>query len=209
MTATSAVNLDSGTFPYKLPPVFKPYLEQFADEPVKSAQRLELFLKRRGNDAIGYFLLGWMYLRLGEREGALKLAQMAASFAPGTVRLSIAPYLFSHPAFTQAPIVGNTLETAHNDAPMSLSLSDLDHLIELLSDAESSRISIDSSYNNNHDLSEATEETVGDIASPTLASILVSQEKWSDALAMYERLDKGTGVYQKEMSELRERLARR
>jgi hypothetical protein len=190
-------------FPYALPQSLQHYAETFSSEPVKSVQRLEGFIKKRGNDPLAYLLLAWMYREQGQIEDALRYAQMAACFSPGTNRLQLAPYFFSHPDFFDAPAGSvENMEIPTVSGP-SIAFPDLDQLIDQLSQSAPGRIEFDAGYDNDRDLSERTLEDAGDIASPTLAAILARQGKTTDALVMYQKLDGGSGQYAKEIEKLR------
>ena len=83
--------------PFEIPQSLNTYLNRFQSDPDKGIADLEAFLKKRGMDAVGYFLLSWLCLNNGRKEEALRHALKAKSFAPGSPFFQHLHYFLVHP----------------------------------------------------------------------------------------------------------------
>ncbi len=201
--------------PFEIPQSLSTYLTQFENDPEKGIANLEAFLKKRGMDAVGFFLLSWLYHRNDQKEKALHYALKAKCCAPGSPFFQHLHYFLIHPDHFEAwkpsvtdaepevesvPEVGSVPEVEsvpeaeakpHAESeltgqPTETALN-LDQLIEMLSDAENNRITIMPDQDDDRNLGEKSEK-VGDIASETLAKIYEKQKKFSDALRTLNKL---------------------
>lgn len=179
------------SFPFPLPESLKSHLELFNRKPDKAIEGLHKHLKRRGNDAVGYFLLGWLYLQSGDQVNALKCASMAKAFAPGSPFFNYLPYYFQHPdhfdawmpEFTSAYTGNSTLHT-ENDHRFFV---DIDRLIQQLSNPEATRIRL----NQQDDAQKAKHPPMqrgDDLATLTLARIYENQGRITEAIKVLQTI---------------------
>ncbi len=177
------------SFPFKLPDSLKSHLELFEKEPEKAIGMLERHLRRRGNDAVGYFLLGWFHLQTDNKDKALYYAGMARTFAPGSPFFHYLPYYFQHPRTFDAWVPG---EQSSRQPAMKSGRSanrfflDIDSLISRLSNPDAKRIRLDQLPEK--DLTHAPLKNGDDIATPTLAKIYEEQKQYKAAIRVYEAL---------------------
>lgn len=127
--------------PFEIPWSLNSYVSRFKTRPDKGIEQLETYLHRRGQDAVGYFVLAWMYFRKGDLEKALELALKAKCYAPGSPMMEHLHYYFLHPDRFQAEVPAGppiTIKTGEHlqDHPSA----DIDDLINRLSQRETSRI---------------------------------------------------------------------
>jgi len=181
-------------FPFVLPKSLHSYLETFPNDPAKTTDRLEQQLKKRGYDAVGYFLLSWFYIQQENKVKAIENALIAKTFAPGSPFLEYVHYFFVHPDQFEANIPQNV----HRDSKKrnkSISaanfLLDLESLISKLSQVESHKITIHQEkmeeIGDSIDLSQVSID-IDDIASETLAKIHALQGHKVEAINIYRRL---------------------
>ncbi|MDZ7693336.1 MAG: hypothetical protein U5K69_19840 [Balneolaceae bacterium] len=64
---------------------------------VAITNKLKNHLKKRGPDAVGYFLLAWFYHVEGNKDKAIRAALKAKVFAPGSPLMDKLHYYLSHP----------------------------------------------------------------------------------------------------------------
>lgn len=178
--------------PFNIPKSLSSYVEKFEDNPEKITLKLRKHLKKRGPDAVGHFLLSWFYYLQNKNEQAILEALKAKTYAPGSPLMEHLHYFLVHPEKFEAAI------PAHSYTSTSLKLQqgsrtspilDLDRLIQLLEEVESSRIRIpgdDEPYDDS-DLSEEAEK-IDDVISETLANIHAKQGRKKEAISMFERL---------------------
>lgn len=83
--------------PFEVPPSLSSYLNQFEHNPDKAIANLESFLKKRGMDAVGYFLLSWLYHNNEQKDEALHYALKAKFCAPGSPFFQHLHYFMMHP----------------------------------------------------------------------------------------------------------------
>ncbi len=177
--------------PFEIPRSLSSYLTQFESDPEKGIANLEIHLKKRGMDAVGYFLLSWLYHKNNQQRQAIHYALKARCCAPGSPLFEHLHYFLVHPERFNAwkPFEVdiqeiNGKQSAEDDTGHTL---DLDHLIEQLSEAENKKIAISADQTDDRNLSEKSEQ-VGDIASETLANIYEKQERYKEALNTLEML---------------------
>lgn len=189
ITATITTNMHQ--FPFKIPKSLYSYAELFEDAPFKTIKRLKKQLRKRGPDAVGYFLLAWFYHLLDDNQNAIREALRAKTYAAGSPLMEHLHYFLVHPEVFEATVpaqiyaTGKTFIQGTRKSP----LLDLDALISMLEEVESQRIRIpskDEPYND-VDLSEDA-GNVDDIASETLAKIHILQGNRAEAIAVYQKL---------------------
>ena len=134
--------------PRKIPHSLRSYLEQYQKDPERAIERLEKHLKRRGPDAVGHYLLAWLYHLKGDRKKAVENAWRAKIFAPGSPAMERLHYYMAHPDHFDAWTPGHDdvgtarmHSTEHRHA-----ISDLDSLSSRLSSVKTTRIQRDRSY---------------------------------------------------------------
>lgn len=88
--------------PFEIPQSLRGYLTQFENDPDRGIANLEAFLKKRGMDAVGYFLLSWLYFNNGQKEDAVQCALKAKCFAPGSPFFQHLHYFLVHPDHFEA-----------------------------------------------------------------------------------------------------------
>lgn len=199
--------------PFELPQSLASYFDHYREEPQKAIQRLEAQVKKRGADAVGYFLLAWLYHQQGQNDRAMEAALRAKTFAPGSPFLENLHYYLSHPDSFNAWKPEPTADTYLRHASKSMKTGpvlNLDALIERLAEAESSGIPISAKkMGEQNDGSNLEKEDTDDIASDTLANIHEAQGKTEAAIRTYERLmklNKGKKeFYREKIKELKKR----
>jgi len=177
------------SFPFKLPDSLNSHLELFEKQPEKAIGSLQRHLKRRGNDAVGYFLLGWFYLQTGSKEKALYYANMARAFAPGSPFFHYLPYYFQHPKSFEAwvPEHQNGPQTAlKSKKQKNRFFLDIDALISRLSHPDAKKIRLDAV--SGEDLKHVPFKDGDGIATPTLAKIYEQQKQYREAIKTYKKL---------------------
>lgn len=176
-------------FPFSLPESLSSYLNQFPDQPERVLERLRSFLKKRGQDAVGYMLLAWLYFKNGEKDRALTTALQAKRYAPGSPLLEHFHYFLLHPDGFDAEIPDKAgVNRSAPDSQSEVSF-DLEKLINRLSETSGSTIKEpdESPLSEEEDLSKKTTQ-IQDIATQTLASIYERQGKLEEAITIYEQL---------------------
>ena len=182
--------------PFEIPQSLSSYITQFEKDPEKGISNLENHLKKRGMDAVGYFLLSWLYYLNGQKSQAIHFALKAKCFAPGSPFFEHLHYFLTHPDHFQAwkpfssdPAGMGSQEEAVEPATQALQL---DRLIEQLNEAETRKITIKPESDTDEKLEEPdlgeNSMKVGDIASETLARIYEKQNKYDEALRTFEKL---------------------
>ncbi|MDG5766124.1 hypothetical protein QA596_01510 [Balneolales bacterium ANBcel1] len=171
--------------PFDIPRSLSSYLTQFESDPEKGIANLESHLKKRGMDAVGYFLLSWLYHNNQQQKEAIHYALKAKCCAPGSPLFEHLHYFLVHPQRFDAWKPFQETDPVHDgrepgDAPSGHTL-DLDRLIEQLSFAENKKITISPDITDDRNLSVKSEK-VGDIASETLAKIYEKQGRYSEAV---------------------------
>lgn len=176
--------------PVHIPRSLKSYLDQYQRDPEKTIEKLEAHLKKRGPDAVGFYLLSWFHHYNENTEKAIASAWKAKVFAPGSPTMENLHYFMSHPQKFKAwkpfkPIIKNQVNK--NNDSKNLPISDLDSLIDKLSSIESKRIRMDETAEEGPDLSEESSK-VEDIVTETLALIYEKQGNNSAAIHAYQKL---------------------
>lgn len=177
--------------PFEIPKSLTSYAEQFEDDPAKAISRLKQQLKKRGPDAVGYFLLAWFYHCKDMNEQAVEEALNARIYAPGSPFFQKLHYYLSHPRlfkawtprFSTSP---NKKSFISSNEPGPV-LKNLDSLIHKLSTVESKRIH-PSDLPKGESLEKKRTNDVDDIVSETLASIHEKQGKIEAAIRTFKRL---------------------
>lgn len=183
------------TFPFELPQSLQSYLETFPNDPEKTIDRLEMQLKKRGFDAVGYFLLSWFYYSKENKVKAIENALIAKSYAPGSPFLEYVHYFFVHPDQFDASIPQHLHRDSRKRAKSVSATSfllDLESLIKKLSQVESQKITVHQDSMNSDediDLSQSSID-IEDIATETLAKIHILQGNKEQAIRIYELLSK-------------------
>lgn len=179
------------SFPFPLPESLKSHLELFERKPERAIEGLHKHLKRRGNDAVGYFLLGWLYLQHGDQVNALKCASMAKAFAPGSPFFSYLPYYFQHPDRFDAwmPGLQNEVKTSGSyEAESDLRFFvDIDRLIQQLSNPEATRIRLNQREDNDS-VKHRPLNSGDDLATLTLAGIYENQGRINEAIKVLQTI---------------------
>ncbi len=173
--------------PFKLPPSLASYAEQYQKKPEKTIKRFKKQLRRRGPDAVGYFMLGWFYYQQNEKEKAIDCALRAKTLAPGSPFFEKLHYFFSHPGLFAAWRSPGFESAGVNHIPPSGS-SDLNSLIEKLSGVDTKRIQIDSEFKSAGNNRPYDTKEVDDIVSETLAKVHEQQGNNNDAIRTYRAL---------------------
>ena len=178
--------------PFELPPSLAIYAEQFEEDPDRTINKLEKHLKRRGPDAVGYFLMAWFHVQSNDMQKAIENALKAKTYAPGSPFLEYLHYFLIHPEAFQAWIPSESRVSPVNESSVYIQpadfIHDLESLITRLTEAENKKISLDpDSSAPSEDLSVPS-QSVDDIATETLAYIYEKQGKLEEAKAMYQRL---------------------
>lgn len=197
--------------PFELPQSLVSYFDHYREEPDKAIQRLESQVNKRGPDAVGYFLLAWLYHQQGQSDKAMRAALQAKTFAPGSPFLEKLHYYLAHPQSFKAWKPEPSADTYLRHAGKSMKTGpvlNLDALIERLAEAESAGIPISAKrMGEKKDDSSLKKEDTDDIASDTLANIHEAQGKTEAAIQTYERLKKlnrdKKDFYQEKIRELR------
>lgn len=194
-----------------IPESLRTYAEKFKEDPAEAIQRLEVHIGKRGNDAVGYYLLSWFFHYTEQRDKAVKAAWKAKIYAPGSPVMEKLHYYMQHPETFRAWNPDEPTKTGRGGAPsqnQGYPIPDLDSLIEKLSALDSERIRIDlntSSDPEDTDLSSLSER-VDDIVTETLASIHEKQGNYQEAVRTYQRLMEANPDrkehYQQEMNRL-------
>lgn len=177
--------------PFNIPKSLSSYVETFEGDEDNVIEKLKRHLKKRGSDAVGYFLLAWFYHVKGENTLAIKQALKAKTYAPGSPLMEHLHYFLVHPELFDAIIPSQRYQSSRRlqQASRTSPVLDLDKLIEMLEAVESQRITIpiDGEPVNGNDLSEASKD-VENIVTETLAKIHALQGQKEEAIKMYEKL---------------------
>lgn len=179
--------LNQTTFPYPLPPSLKSYAEAFTSDQEKTIKRLRNLLKKRAYDAVGFFLLSWMYRQYGDLDSAEDVANSVRCFVSGSPLLSNASYVLQSPDFPEVVVYDkNHRETFRHEESLesTYAVNDLDSLITQLSSASGIRFSNDEAIDPEADLSEHS-ISVDEIVSETLANIALSQGNHQEAARLF------------------------
>ena len=175
--------------PFDIPDSLGSYLAQFESNPDKGIANLEAYLRKRGMDAVGFFLLSWMYLKSNRQDEALNYALKAKCYAPGSPFFEHLHFFLAHPDQFQAPKPTGT-DIIQVESPTGYQTAEslnLDQLIEKLNEAGDKKITIAAGTSDDRNLSEKSGMT-DDIASETLARIYEKQEKYDHALRTLDKL---------------------
>lgn len=198
--------------PFEIPKSLASYVEHFENDPLNATTRLKKQLKKRGPDAVGYFLLSWFYHLKGMDEKAIEEALKAKTLAPGSPFLEKLHYYLSHPNTFDAwkPVSTDYSESvsspaANNAGPI---LEDLDMLIQQLSEVEAVKIAIPSETELKGEANWDNKlDDTDDIVSETLANIHEKQGKTDAAINTYKQLKKlnqeKKDYYKEQISRLR------
>ncbi len=176
--------------PFELPESLKSHVELYDTDAEKAILKLERHLKRRGYDAVGYMLLSWFYYRRGDKKQAANCAVRARVYATGSPFFDYLPYFLEHPDGLDAwrPHIPAFVSGSYDTIPENGIHVDLDHLIKRLSEAETKKIRL---KKDNKDEKPEARLPVGDgIATETLAKIYESQEKYKQAIEVYEKISR-------------------
>lgn len=186
-------------------------MEQYESDPQKSIDRLEMHLKKRGLDAVGYFVLACLYHKLENHALAMKNAFKAKSYAPGSPLFESLHFYLLHPQKFNAAV---PIKSTKSDDPYPPDNShydlNLDSLIAKLSAAESLKVELPlDNSDGNTDLSIPA-QMVSDIASETLSKIYEKQGKYKHAIESLKTMQKVKPLlankYQKDIDRLAELL---
>lgn len=177
--------------PFNIPQSLKFYVEKFEENPDTVTRKLRVHLKKRGPDAVGYFLLAWFLHLQDKKQEAIRAALTAKIYAPGSPLMEHLHYYLIHPEKFDADVPAEEYSSTQvrlQQGQRTSPVLNLDKLIALLEAVESERIRIptEGPYND-MDLSKAAEE-VDDVVSETLAKIHLNQGRKKEAIKMYERL---------------------
>lgn len=177
--------------PFEIPQSLASYAEHFEDEPRRAITRLKKQLKKRGPDAVGYFLLAWFYHLQDMNEEAVEEALKARIYAPGSPFFRKLHYYLSHPdtfdAWTPtspSPVSRKQDSTSQRHGPVF----NLDSLIEQLSQLESQSIRPDKELLKGESKEVGNSDDVDNIVTETLAKIHEKQGKINAAVQSYRRL---------------------
>jgi tetratricopeptide (TPR) repeat protein len=176
--------------PFEIPASLSSYITQFESDPDKGIEKLKTYLKKRGSDAAGYFLLAWLYHTNGQQEEAIESALKSKCCAPGSPFLEHLHYFLVHPEqFNAWKPFNDDVEKRKPESSVLQSgfTIDLDLLIEQLSKEENRRITIPTDHRDDRDLGKNSEK-VSDIASETLARIYEKQKRYDEAVRTLEKL---------------------
>lgn len=197
--------------PFDIPQSLASYYEYFQKEPDSAVERLKKQLKKRGPDAVGHFLLAWLYHLQDRNELAVEESLKAKNLAPGSPFLEKLHYYLSHPQLFDAWAPEQEYSVAKSTQPFTTEgepvLENLDGLIEKLSKVESKKISVpDKQQEESQKSSFQPVDTVDDIVSETLAKIHEQQGKTEKAIQAYRRLkhirEEKTEYYDKQIARL-------
>lgn len=199
--------------PFELPKSLVSYADHFQHEPEKAIARLKKQVQKRGPDAVGFFLLAWLYHVQGNQEEAVSHALKAKNCAPGSPFFEKLHYYLIHPQSfdawkpdTQAADLKRNKSRMKDTGPVL----DLDALIERLADAESEKIQLSADKLDQKKSGMASEgDQADDIVSDTLANIHETQGKTEAAIRTYERLKRlnkeKKDFYQEKIDELKKK----
>jgi tetratricopeptide (TPR) repeat protein len=194
--------------PAHIPQSLRSYLAHYQENPDNTIKKLEAHVRKRGADAVGYYLLSWFYHYNGDSDNAVKAAWKAKIYAPGSPAMELLHYFMKHPKKFKAwkptkqviksHMVERSLRKVHP-------ISDLDSLIEKLSTVETKRITFDLNSEDGPDLSEESSR-VDDIVTDTLADIHEKQGNMEAAIETYQKLMQlhthKKGFYKKQIERL-------
>lgn len=180
-------------FPFQLPKSLASYTETFSNDPDKTIERLENHLKKRGYDAVGYFLLSWFYLNKENKAKAIEYALKAKTFAPGSPFLEYIHYFFTHPDAFAAFVPKDSFRDGKKiKKTLSVSnfLIDLETLISRISQIEGQKIMLRSTSEEDADEIDLSIHSIDidDLATETLATIHINQGNIENAILIYKRL---------------------
>lgn len=178
--------------PFKIPKSLASYAEHFEQQPFEAIKRLKKQLKKRGPDAVGHFLLAWLYHLKGMDEQAIDEAHKARIFAPGSPFFEKLHYYLSHPNTFEAWTPDSTSVSSSQKSSTTEEhgpVLNLDSLIQKLSSVESTPIRPDKKEEPTDEIHEMiSADNVDDIVSETLANIHEQQGKLDAAIRTYNRL---------------------
>lgn len=195
--------------PFEIPKSLGSYAKHFEDDPIRAITRLKKQLKKRGPDAVGYFLLSWFYHLKNMNDQAVEEALKARIYAPGSPLFRKLHYYLSHPDTFEAWTPDSSRRPSRKRTSSSGQpgpVFDLDDLIQKLSNVESTRIRPEKEM-----LSEGSQEAdssddVDNIVTETLAKIHERQGKRKAAITTYKRLQhlhpEKKGYYRQQISRL-------
>lgn len=176
--------------PFQIPKSLASYVEQYEEEPQKTIERFKKQLKRRGSDAVGYFILAWFYYQQNNKEQALECAIRAKNLAPGSPFLEKIHYFFSHPDLFNAWLIDPQNSSNKYNEVVSPSGSSLNSLIEKLSSIEREKLRVDHQQKNANNTYQQPfdKKEVDGIISETLAKVHEEQGNNDTAIQMYQAL---------------------
>lgn len=194
--------------PFQIPKSLASYVEQYEKNPVKTIERFKKQLKRRGPDAVGFFILAWFYYQQGEKEKALQCAIKAKTLAPGSPFLENVHYFFSHPKLFDAwRSTSSNVANSYNEISSSSSTG-LNSLIEKLSSAQNQKINMNTNTGSKSRKNQQPYDNkeVDSIVSETLAKVHEAQGNNTAAIRMYKILrdtkTDNSGFYDTKIKEL-------
>jgi tetratricopeptide (TPR) repeat protein len=181
--------------PFDIPKSLSSYADHFDREPIKAITRLKKQLDKRGPDAVGHFLLAWLYHLKDMDDEAVDAALKARIYAPGSPFFQKLHYYISHPkAFDAWTPDQSTISQTQSSTSVDEHgpVLDLDSLIQKLSEVESERIRPSEETDDSQPGSEEhlSSDDVDNIVSETLANIHEQQGKMDAAIQTYKRLKK-------------------
>ena len=179
------------TLPEHIPPSYQSYVDLFESDPSAATEKLQNHIKKRGNDAVGYYLLAWFLHKQGFKKEAVQNAWKAKLYAPGSPLLEQFHYFLAHPKSLNAwkpEGQASGFQKRFHETDRSHPVMDLDNLIDKLSSVESTRIKAkEGKEEPGPDLAEES-SNVDDIVSETLAAIYEKQGNLEAALSAYQKL---------------------
>ncbi len=179
------------SFPFKIPKSLNSYVEQFEGDPEKVIEKLKKQVRKRGQDAVGHFLLSWFYHVQEDTDNAIHHSLIAKTYAPGSPLMEHLHYFLIHPEKFEATVPKKQrkdIKRKRWTAKRSPKL-DLDKLIDMLSAVEGLRIQLPTEGEVADDRDLSTEsEGVDDIITESIAKIHISQGKKKEALRVYSKL---------------------
>jgi tetratricopeptide (TPR) repeat protein len=179
------------SLPEHIPPSYQSYVDLFESDPASATEKLQAFVKKRGNDAVGYYLIAWFQHKQGLKKEAVQNAWKAKLYAPGSPLLEQFHYFLVHPKSLKAwkpEAQASGFAKRFHETDRSHPVMDLDNLIDKLSSVESTRIKAKADKGEPEpDLAEQS-SNVDDIVSETLAAIYEKQGNLKAALSAYQKL---------------------
>ncbi len=173
-------------FPFILPESLAGYVEAFERNETKSIDSLKKHLKRRGPDAVGYFLLSWLCDQIEDIENRNYYANKAKCCAPGSLFFESLPYFYEHPdEFDAWTPQKTTQKEAIPKSSFDEFYVDIDSLVDRLETINQPT----KSTGVQEQIKKIPETDPNSyIATPTLALIYTKQKHYHKAIDVYKKL---------------------